>query len=160
MTNNSEKLTWGSGREVGGMSRWLGHGWWHLLQEKQLPPFVLSFIWAPISQTWCSIWLLYVIGSFKISSDRQYNGSWTSWCPLLYLQVAWRTCEISMYSATGLFLYFVRSNNLILGSHWNEDHRCRGKNKKKMSRRHQWRWQTWEIPILENKWGYWKGNWW
>ena len=43
---------------------------------------------------------------------------------LLYLQVASGTSESNTYSGRSFFLSFVRSNNLILGSHWNENHRC------------------------------------
>ena len=42
-------------------------------------------------------------------------------------QVASGTCENSAYSGTRLFLSLVRSTNLILDSHWNEDHRRREK---------------------------------
>ena len=45
----------------------------------------------------------------------------------LCLQVVSGACESSIYSGSSVFLSLVKSNNVIVGSHWNEDHRSREK---------------------------------
>lgn len=95
--------------------------------------------------------------SFKISADRQCNREMSLMVSsLLYLQVASGTCESGTYSGRSLFLSLVRSNNLILGSQWNEDHKCeknKNKNKKKSGKNHRgWQNMKYSFP------GKWKGG--